>query len=74
MYVTIYTMIVNKKKVPKIQRHLVDKRNEWIWSLAIQQDYNASEISLMANLHRSTIHDIIKKKPANWVSPWQKIK
>lgn len=75
MYGTIIDMTPPKIKKPKrIPKHLIDKRNEWIWSLAIQQDYNASEIALMANLHRSSVHDIIKKLPEGWASPWQKIK
>jgi len=71
MYGILRDMADKKKRIP---RHLVDKRNEWIWSLAVQQDYNASEIALMATLHRSTVHDIINKMPENWVSPWRKVK
>lgn len=64
------TVKVNKK----IPRHLIDKRNEWIWSLFVQQDYTPTEIALMANLHKTTVGDIIKKKPEGWTSPWIKIK
>lgn len=61
-------------KPKKTPRHLIDKRNEWIWSLYIQQDYTPAEIAQMANLHRSTVGDIIKKIPSGWTSPWVKVK
>jgi predicted DNA-binding protein YlxM (UPF0122 family) len=55
-----------------MQSYLKEKRNEFIWSLS-QQGYNGSQIALIFNIPRSTVHDIIKKKPDNWSSPWVKV-
>lgn len=53
--------------------YLLDKRNELIWALADEsQGYNATQIAQMFNLHRSTVHDIIKKKPDGWKPKWVK--
>lgn len=60
---------MNKGK--QIKPHLVEKRNEYIWSLA-KQEYSCSEIADIFNLSRSRIHVIISKMPNTWVSPWKK--
>lgn len=53
--------------------YLQDKRNELIWALADKsQGYNNTQIALIFNLNKSTIGDIIKKKPQDWSPKWVK--
>ena len=52
--------------------YLKEKRDEFIWALEVQ-GYNAAQIAQIFNLHRSTVGDIIKNKPVNYVSPWRKV-
>lgn len=53
--------------------YLKHKQEELIWSLASdKQGYNGSQIALIFNLPRSTTHEIIKRKPEGWTSPWSK--
>lgn len=58
-----------KKKEVKI----IKTRNDLIWAL-VAQGYNGSQIALIFNLHRSTVHDVIKQMPEGYVSPWRKVK
>lgn len=60
---------MNKGK--QVKPHLIEKRDEFIWSLS-QQEYSCSEIGDIFNLSRSRIHTIISKMPKNWHSPWIK--
>lgn len=60
---------MNKGK--QVKPYLVEKRNEFIWSLA-EQEYSCADIGDMFNLSRSRIHTIITKKPKAWNSPWIK--
>ena len=56
-----------------VPRHLLDKRDELIWSLAAQQDYAPVDIARIFNIrHRSTVLRIIARKPERWISPWVK--
>lgn len=59
--------------VDKVEKHLIDKRDELIWSLAVQQDYSPVQIGKIFNLrHISTVVRIIARKPERWQSPWVK--
>lgn len=53
--------------------YLKDKRDEFIWAL-VAQGYNGTQIAQVFNLHRSTVHDIIKQMPEGYVSPWRKVR
>ena len=55
-----------------LKRHLLEKRNEFIWSLT-DQDYNSSEIAALFNMDRSYVFKIIKKRPPGWTNPWFRI-
>jgi len=56
----------------KVVKHLLDKRDELIWSLA-SQEYSHADIGRIFNVrHRSTVLRIIARKPARWISPWVK--
>jgi hypothetical protein len=64
---------MSKQIVDKpLEQYLMDKRNELIWALS-SQDYTQAQIGRIFNLDRSTIKQIINKKPVNWVTPWFKI-
>ena len=67
-------MEVTKKDVDnrKVKRHLVEKRNELIWALSLQ-DYPNVDIGGVFNLNRSTIKRIMAKKPRDWKPKWQKV-
>lgn len=54
-------------------QYLKDKRNELIWALS-KQGFNGSQLALIFSIHRSTVHEIIKKMPEGWESPWRKTK
>lgn len=53
--------------------YLKDKRNELMWALS-KQGFNGSQLAQLFNIHRSTAHEIIKKMPEGWESPWRKTK
>ena len=58
----------------KTKKHILEKRDELIWALAIQQEYSFSDVARIMNIkHRSTIFRIVDRKPKNWTSPWKKI-
>lgn len=64
---------MNKQIVDKpLEQYLRDKRNELIWALA-GQDYTHSQIARIFNINKSTIKQIMDKKPDGWVTPWFKI-
>lgn len=57
----------------KIEKHLLDKRDELMWSLSDQQDYSPAQIGKIFNIrHISTVTRIIARKPIRWQSPWMK--
>ena len=53
--------------------HLNEVRKEIIYQLDME-GYNGSQIALIFNLPRSTTHEIIKRKPEGWTSPWSKVR
>ena len=55
----------------KLKQHLRDKRNEIIWALG-HQGYNNADIGCMFNLNRSTVLDVMKKKPKDYKVKWVK--
>jgi predicted DNA-binding protein YlxM (UPF0122 family) len=54
-----------------MKEYLREKRNELLWSMC-EQDYSVSDIGAIFGLPKSTTHDIIKKRPDGWTSPWTK--
>ena len=61
-------------KPQKTKKHLLEKRDELIWALAIQQEYSFADVSRIMNIkHVSTVLRIVGRKPQNWTSPWKKI-
>jgi len=55
-----------------VKKHLIDKRDELIWALSIQ-DYTFADMCEVFNIkHRSTIMRIVARKPAGWVPRWVK--
>lgn len=57
----------------KLEAHLIDKRNEIIWHLALQ-DYTIAQIARMFNFrHRTTVLRIIEKRPEGYKPKWTKI-
>lgn len=63
----------NIKNNVVMEPHLRDKRDEIMFSLKIQ-GYNNAQIGRIFNLTRVRVHEILKRMPANYVSPWVKIK
>ena len=63
----------NKENKDKVKKHLLNKRDELIWSLSSQQDYSPAEICKIFNIrHISTVTRIVARKPERWLSPWVK--
>lgn len=63
---------MNKQEM--IKEMLEQKRLELIWALSLQ-DYTHEDITqIMRGADRSTITRIINKRPADWQSPWVKVK
>ena len=59
--------------VDKKEQYLLDKRDELMWALSVQQDYQPFQIAKIFNIrHLSTVTRIIMRKPERWVSPWVK--
>jgi hypothetical protein len=57
----------------KVKQHLLDKRDELIWALSLQ-DYTFADICEIFNIkHRSTVMRIIARKPVGWLPRWVKI-
>ena len=56
-----------------MKQYLKEKREQLMWAMS-EQDYSLADIGAIFGLPKSTAHDIIKKKPEGWVSPWVKIK
>lgn len=54
-----------------VEKHLIDKRNELIYAISLQ-NYTDAQIGRMFNLNRSTIMRIIKGKPTGWKPKWIK--
>jgi hypothetical protein len=62
---------------PKLEPYLRQKRDELIWSLSDPktQGYSMGQIARMFNdMPKSTVQDIINRRPEGWESPWSKIK
>lgn len=56
-----------------VKQHLLDKRNEILFALSLQEDYTLADISVILNIkHRSTILRILKRRPKNYISKWVK--
>lgn len=81
LFIASYLWIMYTKNMKKVEgveniyipQYLEDKRNEIMWSLSEQQEYNFADIQKMFNFkHLSTVTRIIKRKPQWWVSPWVK--
>lgn len=54
----------------KSKLHLLDKRDELIWALSLQ-DFSLADIAFMFNIgHREQVSRIIKKKPSDWSPKW----
>lgn len=56
----------------KEKQHLVEKRDELIWALSLQ-DYNNEEIGGIFNLDRSSVKRIKDKMPNDWRPKWKKV-
>jgi len=56
-----------------IKPRLAEKRAELIWSLA-QQAYSDEDVGAIFNVSKQRIQTIRTQMPANWKSPWIKIK
>lgn len=61
------------KKGKQMKRHLLMKRSELIWALSLQ-DYTISEIAEIFGISTSRADILIKSRPADWSSPWIKVK
>ena len=73
-HILYFNCMKNKNTVDKLKKHLLEKRNELIWSLAVQQEYSFADVARIMNIkHVSTVMRIVGRKPTNWVSPWKKI-
>ncbi|HCC04978.1 TPA: hypothetical protein DEP58_01570 [Patescibacteria group bacterium] len=61
------------KTVEKIPEYLRIKRNEIMWSLSLQQEYDPEQIRKVFNFkHLSTVTRILASRPKEWKSPWVK--
>lgn len=58
-------------RVAATKQYLVDKRDELIWALSLQ-DYSGADIAFIFNVHRSVISNALKKKPRGWKPKWIK--
>lgn len=55
-----------------VKQHLLDKRDELMWALSLQ-DYRIIDIAHIFNIkHRSTVMRILARKPEGWVPRWIK--
>ena len=54
-----------------IEAHVMDKRNELVWALKLQ-NYTFAEIGRIFNMHRSTVLRICKERPKDWKPKWKK--
>ncbi len=72
--ITYSYMGTNKtgEKSKKVEPHLIEKRDEFIFSLNTQ-GYNNAEIGRIFNLSRVRVFEILKRMPDNYVSPWKKV-
>jgi hypothetical protein len=57
-----------------MDQYLKDLRDESIWFHSKYKGLNGSQIAIIFNIPRSTVHDIIKKMPEFWTSSWSRIK
>ncbi len=52
------------------KQHLLDKRDELIWALSLQ-DYTQADLCRIFNItHRSTVLRILARKPSDWSPKW----
>lgn len=50
-----------------------EKRDELIWAIG-DQGYSQQSIARMFNLSKARVSVIMSAKPADWKSPWVKLK
>lgn len=55
------------------EQYLVDKKRELIYALH-KQGYNSRQLAYLFGVSRSFAHNIVQEIPANWESPWKKVK
>lgn len=55
-----------------MEKYLSDKRDELVWAL-LMQDYTVAQVARIFNVHRSLIHQILKRKPEGWKPKWRKV-
>lgn len=56
----------------QVERHLLDKRDELVWALGLQE-YKNADIAKIFNVHRSVIGKIMRRKPRDWQPKWRKV-
>lgn len=57
-----------------MDHYLKDLRDEAIWFHSKYKGLNGSQIAVIFNIPRSTVHDVIKRMPESWVTSWSKNK
>jgi len=62
---------ITKKRIIFMKSHLIEKRNELIWALSLQE-YSLAQIGKIFNVDRSTIMRIVRTKPQDWKPKWIK--
>ena len=50
-----------------------EKRDEIIWAIA-EQGYSQQSIARMFNLSKARVSVVVSERPADWKSPWVKLK
>jgi len=58
--------------MPPAEQHLLDKRDEIVWALALQ-DYTNAQIARIFSVHRSVIGKIMNRQPKDYKPKWQKV-
>lgn len=57
-----------------IRQHLLDKRDEILFALSLQEDYSLADICIILNLkHRSTVLRILRRRPKDYKAKWVKV-
>lgn len=55
-----------------VKQHLLEKRDQLIWALSLQ-DYSFADLCEIFNIkHRTTVMRIVAQKPVGWIPPWIK--
>lgn len=56
----------------EIKAYLLDKREELIWALSLQ-DYSNTDISIIFGIkHPTQVLRIVERKPKDWMPKWHK--